>query len=88
MCKTKFCLLKIGILEEEFCLTNHLPLDFCILGYGILSTNITRILTLEWAIGLAMATTMTCCSAIALAMVTTMTCCLAIALAIATTMTV
>ena len=28
---------------------------------------------LEWAIGLAMATTMTCCSAIALAMATTMT---------------
>ena len=35
------------------------PLAFCVLGYGILSRNITRILTLEWAIGLAMATTMT-----------------------------
>ena len=49
------------------------PLAFCVLGYGILSTNITRILTLEWTIGLAMATTMTCCSAIALPMATTMT---------------
>lgn len=39
-------------------------LAFCVLGNGILSTNTTQIFyTLEWAIRLAMATTMTCCSA-------------------------
>ena len=50
--------------SEDFLLNRSSLLAFCVLGNGILSTNTTQIFyTLEWAIRLAMATTMTCCSA-------------------------
>ena len=62
----KFCFLEMDSGKSSL-------LAFCVLEYGILSTKKTWILTLEWAIGLAMATTMTCCSAIALAMATMIT---------------
>ena len=57
-----FCLLEMNS-GRRILLNRSSHLAFCILGNGILSTNTTRILTLEWAIGLAMATTMTFYSA-------------------------